>query len=340
MIRAPAPIVFALAFAATGLALADGPPGFALPIACTPGIDCFVQNYVDQDPGPEAADYTCGSLSYDGHDGTDIRLGDLTAMAAGVAVLAAAEGIVLRVRDGEADGVFIASGAAAVADREAGNGVVLDHGGGWETQYSHLRQGSVVVQPGQRVAAGDLLGLVGLSGRTEFPHVEFTVRQDGGVVDPFEGLAAGSDCAATGPGLWLAETARRLSYQAGGLLKAGFAAEKPTPDAARTGVYAAITPTTAADALVFWVDVFGTRTGDREAIRLIAPDGQIVAEAELVHDHDRAQWFRFVGLRRPDAGWPPGVYRGGYTLLRPSAGGGSAVIVDVEDTVAVVAPVQ
>lgn len=335
MIRTPATLAFALALA--GPALADQ-PAFTLPVACSPGVDCFVQNYVDQDPGPEVADFTCGSLSYDGHDGTDIRLADLTAMAAGVAVLAAADGTVLRVRDGEADGVFIASGAAAIADREAGNGVVIDHGGGWETQYSHLRRDSVAVEPGQRVAAGEAIGLVGLSGHTEFPHLHFTVRRDGDILDPFEGLAPGSGCDATGPGLWQGATAEALGYQAGGLLNAGFATGKPTPEAARSGAYANAAPTAAADALVFWVDVFGTRDGDRETIRLVGPDGQTVAEAEQVHDRDRAQWFRFVGLRRPDAGWAIGVYRSRYTLVRPSAEG-STVIVDVEEAIEV-APAQ
>ena len=33
----------------------------SLPIDCTPGQDCVVQNYVDQDPGPGWQDYRCGS---------------------------------------------------------------------------------------------------------------------------------------------------------------------------------------------------------------------------------------------------------------------------------------
>ena len=41
-----------------------------------------------------------------------------------------------------------------------GNGVVIDHGGGWISQYSHLRSGSVRVHPGDRVSAGQPLGLV------------------------------------------------------------------------------------------------------------------------------------------------------------------------------------
>jgi D-3-phosphoglycerate dehydrogenase len=48
-----------------------------------------------------------------------------------------------------------------IAGRECGNGVVIAHEDGWETQYCHMRRGSVAVQPGERVARGQTLGLVG-----------------------------------------------------------------------------------------------------------------------------------------------------------------------------------
>jgi len=38
---------------------------------------------------------------------------------------------------------------------------------------------------GLRVLAGDQLGMVGLSGNTEFPHLDFTVRQNARALDPF-----------------------------------------------------------------------------------------------------------------------------------------------------------
>ena len=37
------------------------------PIDCQPGLDCFVQNYVDLAPGTEYKDKTCGPLTYDKH---------------------------------------------------------------------------------------------------------------------------------------------------------------------------------------------------------------------------------------------------------------------------------
>jgi hypothetical protein len=48
--------------------------GRMMTFACELGKICFVQNYVDVDPGPAALDFTCGSATYDGHKGIDIRL--------------------------------------------------------------------------------------------------------------------------------------------------------------------------------------------------------------------------------------------------------------------------
>ncbi len=154
-------LAFLLTAPAAAAADAVSAPILELPVAGQIGALCVVQNYVDQDPGPGGRDHTCGSLTYDGHKGTDIRVPGRPEMAAGVAVLAAAPGVVRARRDGEADR------AASQAGPEAGNAVVLDHGGGWESQYSHLRQGSVAVATGQRVAAGSRLGLFGWSGRAE-----------------------------------------------------------------------------------------------------------------------------------------------------------------------------
>ena len=73
-------------------ATAANPLLLDLPVACSVGETCFIQQYFDHDPGPGASDYTCGTMSYDGHDGVDIRLPTVAAMHKGVDVLAAAAG--------------------------------------------------------------------------------------------------------------------------------------------------------------------------------------------------------------------------------------------------------
>ncbi len=79
-------------------------------------------------------------------------------------VLASASGRVVRMRDGVPDGAFGKSAREAVRDIECGNGVVIEHPGGWETQYCHMANGSLAVKPGDDVAQGRRLGRIGLSG--------------------------------------------------------------------------------------------------------------------------------------------------------------------------------
>src|SRR5262249_49849916 len=191
-------LAFALAPLAVSRSRADDQPKSDLPLACPADGGCIVRNFVDEDPGPGAKDFHCGTLTYDGHKGTDIRVPDGVAMAKGIAVLAAAPGKVLRLRDGMADASIHFTGADAVKDREAGNSVIIDHGNGWETQYGHMRKGSISVKPGDIVAAGHPIGLVGLSGNTEFTHMHFEIRHDGKPVDPYTGEAMGAGCGGAG----------------------------------------------------------------------------------------------------------------------------------------------
>ena len=305
----------ALAFA-TGAA-AHPPPQLELPVACEIGAACVAQNYVDQDPGPGARDHTCGPLSYDGHKGLDIRLPGRPEMAAGVAVLAAAPGVVRVARDGRPDGPASQTGA------DAGNAVVLDHGGGWETQYSHLRQGSVAVAVGLQVEAGARLGLIGRSGRATFPHVEFALRHEGRAIDPFTGEPAGSGCGRAPAPMWSRAAQAALAYRAGGLLRAGFATEQPELAAALDGVYDG-PPDAQAPALVFWTVAWGLREGDRETIRLVGPDGRILAEDDSALPRNQAQRLRYIGTNRNGADFPPGRYRGEYRVER-----GDAIVVEV-----------
>jgi len=292
---------------------AQTPPpdgGFSLPLQCSPGEDCWIINYVDVAPGPAARDFTCGPRTYDGHQGTDFAIRDLATMRAGVAVIAIAGGTVLRRRDGVSD----TGPEGAGAGRDCGNGVVIDHGGGWTSQYCHLRQGSVAVRPGQPVARGARVGLVGLSGRTEFPHAHLTLRRSGTVVDPFTGQAIDAGCGKPGGALWRAEAAMR--YDAGGLYAAGFApgkvsAQQISKDA---GTPSALPPST--PALVLWGAAFGVRKGDVLHLVITAPGGGAVIDHRARMPRDRARHITFAGARRPAAGWQAGLYRGVVRHLR------------------------
>ncbi|MBZ0306068.1 MAG: M23 family metallopeptidase [Anaerolineae bacterium] len=63
-----------------------------------------------------------------------------------------------------------------------GNHVVIDHGWGVLTGYSHLNE--IYVVPGQRVVAGDIIGTVGATGRVQGAHMHFELTVNGFWVDP------------------------------------------------------------------------------------------------------------------------------------------------------------
>ena len=202
-----------LALSVVSGAAAQSEPQFHLPVRCEVGRTCYVQNHVDIDPSPAARDFSCGSLTYDGHNGTDFRLPDMAAQRSGVDVLAAAPGRVLRVRANVPDQSVRLTSREAVQGAECGNGLVIDHGAGWETQYCHMARSSIPVRPGHTVEAGQVLGRVGLSGLTEYPHLHFTVRQDGKVIDPFSFGAPAGSCG-EGGSLWAEAVADQASLQA------------------------------------------------------------------------------------------------------------------------------
>ena len=140
----------------TAFAIADSidMDGLSLPVRCVLGESCWLANYVDVDPTQAARDFRCGARTYDGHDGVDIAIRDLSVMREGVPVVASASGVVRNVRDGMDDVALTdAAARARVGSRECGNGVVIQHDGGWETQYCHLRRASVRVKPGDQVTA-------------------------------------------------------------------------------------------------------------------------------------------------------------------------------------------
>ena len=81
-----------------------------------------------------------------------------------------------------ADGMIV----EAAEHNGYGRLVVIDHGFGVTTWYGHLS--SFTVPPGIRVKRGDIIGYVGVSGRTTGPHVHYEVRINNAPVNPLRYL--------------------------------------------------------------------------------------------------------------------------------------------------------
>ena len=79
-----------------------------------------------------------------------------------------------------------AAGKVVLAsDRElTGESVVIEHGPGFYSIYYHLYHGSITVQEGQMVEAGDIIGGVGSTGFSTGPHLHWEIRISNENTDP------------------------------------------------------------------------------------------------------------------------------------------------------------
>lgn len=292
-------------------------PQLVLPVNCELGSTCFVQSYLDHDPTGLARDFHCGPKTYDGHDGTDFRVPDLSAEEAGVEVLAAASGRILRTRDGMDDVSVAAIGKAAVAGKECGNAVVIRHDDHWSTQYCHMRKGSVRVKPGDSVSAGQPIGLVGMSGMAEFPHLHLTVRKDDLAMDPF---AYGFDAASCsgGTSLWDQSALEALAYREIELINFGFAGGPVQMSEIESGAVRR-TPLGPDTALVAYARAIGLRAGDVCTIEVRRQDGSAFASYRSAPlDANKAQHYVSAG-RKAGAGKWSGTYVATYSVERAGA---------------------
>ncbi|ADZ70479.1 M23 family metallopeptidase [Polymorphum gilvum] len=88
-----------------------------------------------------------------------------------------------------------AGGTVIAADRQGGYGKMVEirHAGDVVTRYAHLSQ--IKVGEGDVVEPGDIVGLVGSTGRSTGPHLHYEIRLDGEAVDPFDFVVAGDHLA-------------------------------------------------------------------------------------------------------------------------------------------------
>lgn len=77
-----------------------------------------------------------------------------------------------------------ADGVVIIQSSDKGNGryILLDHGNGFRTKYAHLKKS--LVSKGEAVKRGQVIGLVGNSGRSTGPHVHYEIHFDDKIVNP------------------------------------------------------------------------------------------------------------------------------------------------------------
>lgn len=290
-----------------------------LPVDCVLGETCWVINYMDSDPAKGAvSDFNCGPRSYDGHKGTDFAIQNHLAMYEGFNVLSVADGKVLRSRDGVSDNGL----DEPVEQTECGNGLIIDHGEGWETQYCHMRKNSLIVKPGDEVKAGQVLGKVGFSGKTAHPHLHLTVRHNGVVIDPYTGEKSQKLCERDEKhSLWQGEIPYEpLSIYDGGFLRHKVSSDTLFNNPPRLDVISVDAP-----ALIFWAAYFGLRAGDTVKMTILDPDGRVFQEQSFAQESDKARQLYYMGRKTKDIALKTGVYEGRVVVVRKQSDTSSVV---------------
>jgi murein DD-endopeptidase MepM/ murein hydrolase activator NlpD len=311
----------------------DGPFKLSLPIDCEIGQDCYILSFVNAGTETEPRDYTCGSMTYDQHRGTDFRLIDYVQMEEGVQVLAAAAGTVTRIRDGMPDANFKLFGRAAVTKRGRGNFVAIDHGNGYVTSYAHMRRGSITVKPGDEVIRGQVLGTVGMSGLTEFPHVHFEVMQDALFIDPFTSAARNEGCGIEGTPLWREDVASLLTYPRTLVMRTGFADQILNRAAVEYALFNTNPIPATSSALVFHVYIAGIQSGDGFIAEITDPAGnRFVRSGRRFEDFSMS---KLLAIGKQDMTEPlmPGTYSGTFQYFRKDENDQDIQIITVTDTV-------
>ena len=292
------------------------PIELSLPIDCTLGEDCYIQNYVDADPGGEAKDFTCGPLAYNNHQGTDFRLRNRAALTRPYSALAAASGTVVQVINNQPDHHFLGAQDNPLG---CGNAVMIDHGGGWTSQYCHLAQGSVRVRKGQQVQRGEPLGHVGSSGGTDYPHLHYAIRVMGATIDPFTGVSPTGCEAAPAGDLW-AESAG-MYYAESAILGFGATSAFPSIEAMENGTLTA-PPGGRTAPFYIWAHLMGVKAGDTIRFMAFEPQGRIIASELFKVVEDKTIFSANIGVEPSDGGfsaWPPGAYQGRMVFYRNGA---------------------
>jgi len=295
------------------------PPLFSAPLDCVAGEECLIQQYVDLDPSDKFKDFSCGLASYDGHKGTDFRLLNARLYHKGVFVIASAPGTVLRLRDGVRDKRIVTKADLEnVKNKECGNGVVIDHGQGFVGQYCHLKRGSIQVKPGQKIARGDKIGLVGLSGKTQMPHVHLTLRYKGKVVDPFVGVLPNKNsCGMGNAPLWTEKVLSDFPYQTSQILEAGFTSHH-FQSGQREAVIFDDQVGPSSSKLLFFVRLMNFQKGDVLSLTITDPQGSVFATQKYqAPNRNKARYMGFVGKkRRAGQAWALGRYVGKVIVSR------------------------
>jgi hypothetical protein len=259
-------------------------PLFRQPIDGIYKKDFFIVNYVDHDTSTDIKDPECGQHTYDGHTGTDFVLRSFPQMDSGVIVRAAAAGTVIYVSDTAFDR------NKTVNLLGFGNYVAIAHAGNTNSYYAHLKKNSARVKVGDKVEAGDALGLVGSSGNSTDPHLHFEVWTDSTLRDPFSGKCSSSKS------YW----AEQLPYNTEfGVIDYGMVSFLPTLDTLRERPTKQTNFASPDSVIGLWTHIYGLQAGDSTTVEWFTPQDSLWFRYSFYHPYGSEYYYWYSYILRP-----------------------------------------
>ena len=242
----------------------------------------------------------CGSKATDNNQSTHISLGTTQSHLSNIPVIATANGKVLEAQN---IGGF------------CGTRVLIDHGEGWQSSYCHLNPETLLARRNQTVQSGQVIGTIGISGQTNWPHLSYALLRNGMVFDPFSNRTNLEGCAQKSDTLWsgginpLYEPAQvtSIGFHVGyirtnsilsGILKPAEKIRSETPQ------------------LSLWTLMMNIQKGDEISLKIVAPDMRIVKQQTIIAGKSRVRYPLFFSASRGKLLWDKGVYRGEITVTR------------------------
>ena len=241
----------------------------------------------------------CGKKVSNENKSTHISLGSMNAVAENYAVVAADSGIVKYAGD---IGGF------------CGVRILIEHDRGWETSYCHLKPDPIMVRTGQTVKKGQIIGAIGMTGRTRWPHLSFAVIRNGMIFDPFSGKSNIEGCSAQSEPMWNA--GYNPPYEPAHVTSLGFHNGVPNPQSVLMGMTNDEAILEQVKVISLWGMMMNVMDGDEIHLQIIAPSGRIEKENIIPITFDKDYMPIFIIANRGNLLWERGIYTGKITIMR------------------------
>lgn len=262
------------------------------PLECKKLRNCGIAFYYDH----KGKDYLCGHRTKPAHDGTDFGFFTEQEVSAGIPVLASAGGEVYRIEN--------VSNIIPGGGESCGTGVAISHANGWSTQYCHLKEKSLRVKKGDKVIAGQTLGLVGKSGLSDFYHMHMVVAFKNKPIDPFAFARKAASCY-SGPVLFKPP----ILYKRHMVVASGFtdkSADYDYKDILSTG---RLPNPNRRGLLISYIYILGMERGDRVETTITAPNGQETTHLSKPLKVAKPAFAHFFGEDKPPKNKRSGRFR-------------------------------